>query len=82
MSDTSNTDGIAWWQSHIIWKQVILAVCTLAAGAGYAISPEQQDNIIAGCMGIATLASTIIAIYDRVKRPCPPIIKQPTGVTP
>lgn len=74
MTDTNQQipDSIDWWQSPVIWKQISLAVGSIAVLFGVVLTPEQTAQIMAVLMAVSTLGVSIWTIYSR-KKPCPPI---------
>lgn len=79
MTDTSQdipqpiASEIHWWQSAIIWKQIVVGVCTIMGAFGYMIDQQQQTGIVSAVMSVAALVAVGSTIVDRVRRPCPTI---------
>ena len=69
-------DQIAWYSSRIIWMQIVGAVAALLGVAGHALSPDEQQNLVSGLTALATLVVTVMTIYHRVAKPCPPVAKK------
>lgn len=57
----------AWWESKTVWGGVIALLGGLAAGFGYVVSPEDQEIISGGIVGIASAVGGLLAVYGRVK---------------
>ena len=57
----------AWWESKTVWGGVIALLGGVAAGFGYVVSPEDQEIISTGIVGIASAVGGLLAVYGRVK---------------
>ena len=73
MTDQSNQDQIHWWESRIIWLQIIGAGAAILALFGHAISPDDQQNLVNAATTFAGVIVTVFTIYHRIAKPCPPI---------
>lgn len=70
MSDQNN---IPWYQSRIIWLQIIGAVAALGGSLGYELTPADQQQLVEVLISLVTVGTTMSTIYHRITKPCPPI---------
>lgn len=74
MTDTNNTpDQIHWWQSSIMWKQLVTLLAMAAGVVGVVVTPDQQMTIVNGVTSAVAAVAVIWSIRDRIKKPCPPL---------
>lgn len=74
-------DQISWYQSRIIWLQVVGAATAVLALFGHSISPDDQQNLVNILTTSAGIVVTVVTIYHRVAKPCPPVAKTPATST-
>lgn len=72
-AQSQQPDSIPWYTSKVIWIQIVGALAALAGVLGHAITPDEQQNLVTGLTACATLVVTVLTIYHRVARPCPPV---------
>jgi hypothetical protein len=74
MTDTQPCpDQIHWWQSAIMWKQLVALLAMGLGALGVTITPDQQFTIVNGVTSAVAAIAVIWSIVDRIKKPFPPL---------
>lgn len=63
-----STNNEPWWQSRIVWGQIITAAGIAAAGFGVTLNASTQELLVSLAVPVAGIAVTIYGRY-RAKKP-------------
>ena len=57
----------AWYTSRGVWGGLISLLSVILGVFGYAISPEESEQLILALTAIGTAIGNVVGIYGRVK---------------
>lgn len=59
--------GKPWYVSRGVWGGLITIICMVLGVFGYAISPEETEQLVLALTAIGGAIGSVVGIYGRVK---------------
>lgn len=57
---------IPWHQSHAIWGALVAGLAPILGLLGYALTPEDAQNLVTGFVAVSSGVGMVVSIYGRL----------------